>query len=711
VNMNLSLKRKLLVIGILLSAIPLIVLTTIIVRQEQLMLATASEECMNLAYTDLDHIALGINAMCESQEQVLQQSINNAVNVATRLVEDKGSLSLSAEQVENETVNWIATNPNNGVEMRTQLPKMMLGDQWLGQNTNPNTYSPVVDDVKELVGADCTIFQRMNQSGDMLRICTNIVKDGKRSLGTYVSRTNSDGKPNPVLAAVLSGREFRGRAKVMGKWSVCTYRPILDDAREVIGLVATAVPMENATALRQSIMDTKVGESGYVFVLDSKGNYVISKDGKRDGESIWEAKDANGNFMVQDICQIASGLGKGEIGSIVYPWSNAGDTTSRDKIVQLVYFEPWDWVIGVGSYKEEFQAAEEHVAKIGHQNKITLAAVSGIALLASILIWFFVSHGIGKQIGTVVGQLSSASNQVSAASGQVAQSSIQLSEGASEQASALEEISASLTEMSSMTNQNAENAGKTDTMANEALKWAKDGGEVMDRMNHTIEQIKTSSDETAKILKTIDEIAFQTNLLALNAAVEAARAGDAGKGFAVVAEEVRNLAQRSAEAAKNTSVLIDSSQLNADQGVLASQEVGGVLSKIADGIQGVAELIGQVSAASREQAQGISEINTGVSQLDEVTQSTAAMTEETAAAGEELSGQANDLNQMVEVLNRIVEGNSAKALSQGMAPEPAFHQGPAHRAAATPAPSRPLNLAKNDIDQVLPLESDDYIEL
>jgi len=706
-NMNLSLKKKLLVTGILLSVLPLGILTTIIIKQEMRMLATASEECMNLAYTDLDHIAQGINAMCESQEQVLQKSINNAVNVAERLVADKGSLKLSGNAGEIETIEWTAINPNNGVETSNVLPRMMLGGQWLGQNTDPNVYSPVVDDVRELLNADCTIFQRMNQSGDMMRICTNLVKDGKRQLGTYLPKTNSTGKPNPVLETVLAGKEYRGRARVLGKWSVCTYRPLFDDSREVIGLVATAVPMEAATALRQSIMDTQVGETGYVYVLDSKGSYIISKDGKRDGESIWNAKDADGKLLIQEICSIATKLGSGEIGGTTYPWSNAGDASSRDKIVRLIYFKPWDWVIGVGSYEEEFQAAQANVARIGHQNKITLLIVSSIAVLASVLIWFFVSLGIGKSIGGVVSQLSSASSQVTAASDQVAQSSIQLSEGASQQAGALEEISASLEEMSSVTNRNADNAVQTDTMAKESLKWARDGAKVMDHMNNTIEKIKDSSDETAKILKTIDEIAFQTNLLALNAAVEAARAGDAGKGFAVVAEEVRNLAGRSAEAAKNTSSLIDASQQNASEGVNASREVGGVLDKIAEGIQGVTELVGQVATASREQAQGIGEINTGVSQLDEVTQSTAAMTEETAAAGEELSGQAGELNQMVGVLNGNVEGSSSQTagLDYGQdiaAPRPA----PA-RAAARPG-VRPLN---HTPEEVLPLESDDLIEI
>jgi ABC-type transporter Mla subunit MlaD len=169
----------------------------------------------------------------------------------------------------------------------------------------------------------------------------------------------------------------------------------------------------------------------------------------------------------------------------------------------------------------------------------------------------------------------------------------------------------------------------------------------MKRMTETIGKIKSSSDETAKIVGTIDEIAFQTNLLALNAAVEAARAGEAGKGFAVVAEEVRNLAQRSAEAARNTADLIEGAVRNADGGVKVTEEVSSVLDEISEGSRKVSDLVNEIAAASGEQAQGIEQVNLAVSQLDKVTQQNAANAEESASAAEELSSQAEEMRSLV----------------------------------------------------------------
>ncbi len=257
---------------------------------------------------------------------------------------------------------------------------------------------------------------------------------------------------------------------------------------------------------------------------------------------------------------------------------------------------------------------------------------------------------INKVIGSLdeaLVQVTEATEQVSSASQQISAGSQSLAQGANEQASSLEEVSSSLEEMSSMTKQNAENANQAKNLAAEANTNSITGGEAMKQMNVSIVKIKESSDQTAKIVKTIDEIAMQTNLLALNAAVEAARAGEAGRGFAVVAEEVRNLAQRSAEAAKNTANLIEESVKNADEGVAISSEVSKSFTVIEGSIKKVNDLIAEIAAASQEQSQGIDQVNTAVAQMDKVTQQNAANSEESASAAEEMSSQAEELQSMI----------------------------------------------------------------
>ena len=365
--------------------------------------------------------------------------------------------------------------------------------------------------------------------------------------------------------------------------------------------------------------------------------------------------------------------------------------------------------------KNTAEAGMAGTEKIAKEAVLALSVASTImvyglitALIVGAILSYLITKGITGPINVIISGLTAGSEQVSSASEQVASAGQSLAEGASEQSASLEEISSSLEEMSSMTKQNAANANQANGLAGEAQSGADSGVEAMGRMRNAINKIKQSSDETAKIIKTIDEIAFQTNLLALNAAVEAARAGEAGKGFAVVAEEVRNLAQRSAEAAKDTSALIEGSQVNANNGVDVSKEVAEILNQIVEASGKVNNLIGEVTAATNEQAQGINQINQGVSQLDQVTQSNAANAEESASAGEELSGQSVELTEMVQQLVRLVEGGGAGPQRNYSATKfSAIQSGvQARRPTANRAISAPVSLSKRN-EQVIPFEDGD----
>ena len=244
-------------------------------------------------------------------------------------------------------------------------------------------------------------------------------------------------------------------------------------------------------------------------------------------------------------------------------------------------------------------------------------------------------------------QVAQSVSQVSTASSEVANSSQLLAEGANDQASSLEAISSSLEEMTSMTKQNSANADQAKKLSNNTKTSAQRGNEAMIRMNEAIDRIKASSDQTAKIVKTIDEIAFQTNLLALNAAVEAARAGDAGKGFAVVAEEVRDLAQRSAKASRESSAMIEDSVRKAADGVEITRLVAESLEEILKDSAKASDLVEEISAATMEQAQSTDQISESVSQMDRITQQNAANAQESSSVAEELSSQAAELLGMV----------------------------------------------------------------
>lgn len=305
------------------------------------------------------------------------------------------------------------------------------------------------------------------------------------------------------------------------------------------------------------------------------------------------------------------------------------------------------------------EQSEADLASLNQKSKGIVVGVSLVILVLAVTISYILVRNLTSSLISITARLQGTSTKIGGASNQLSSISQEMAEITSESAASLEETSSSLEEMSSITTQNADNSRQANNLATEANVAATEGNSLMEGMLDIINKIKDSSDETATIIKTIDEIAFQTNLLALNAAVEAARAGEAGRGFAVVAEEVRNLAQRSAEAAKDTASKIQVSQQSSEEGSQASSEVAEKLKQIVEKIAKVAALIAEVTTANNEQSRGIEQVNLAVAELNKGTQANAASAQQSAGASTELNAQAKELTSMLDTLTQVVYGTSS----------------------------------------------------
>ncbi len=363
-------------------------------------------------------------------------------------------------------------------------------------------------------------------------------------------------------------------------------------------------------------------------------------------------------------------------------------------------FESAGWAARAESFQFWRTAAGEldvllqiRVAHFCQTRFMSLTAIGGAILMVSFVIWRIVRR-LNAELNEIALILNESSSQVTESAAQLSTTSQLLAEGVGEQAASTEETSASIEEISAMNKHNLEHIRQADRLAKEARQAADRGVADMQQMDKAMHAIKTSSDDIAKIIKTIDEIAFQTNILALNAAVEAARAGEAGMGFAVVADEVRNLAQRSAQAAKETAEKIESAIRIGHEGVDISTKVAAALNEIQTKVRRVDELAAEVANASNEQNAGIGQLNAAVSQVDKITQSNSASAEETAAAAEELNAQTRAMKETVDRLARLVNGETRAGYYPVVAPKKTFEVKPMDaRPRAKPAGSRQNNPA------------------
>jgi methyl-accepting chemotaxis protein len=451
-----------------------------------------------------------------------------------------------------------------------------------------------------------------------------------------------------------------------------------------------AMPEEEAKkqALAR-VRSLRYGDAGYFTVLDSHKVLMHPMKPALVGTDPAAMRDPNGTEVYTDALKATR---DGASGFTTYQWAKPGDDKPVPKLAYDNSYKPWDWTFMTGLYVDDLDAAFYHDLAVAG----ALLGVIGIGLtVGNLLIVRNIERSIGGEpeqaaelarriadgnldvdvatrpgdqssllyamkvmrdnLAGIVSRVRTSTDTIATASNEIAAGNLDLSSRTEQQASSLEETAASMEELTSTVKQTADNARHANELALSASQIAQQGGSVVGQVIGTMEAINASSKKIVDIISVIDGIAFQTNILALNAAVEAARAGEQGRGFAVVASEVRNLAQRSAAAAKEIKGLIGDSVEKVDAGGRLVGEAGTTMGSIVESVERVAGIIGEIMSATREQTNGIGEINTAINQMDQVTQQNAALVEEAAAASESMQHQAAELAQVVSVFRLRAE--------------------------------------------------------
>ena len=537
-----------------------------------------------------------------------------------------------------------------------------------------------------------TVF--VKSGDDFIRVSTSLKNDqGARAIGTTLD------PKHPAYRQLISGTAYGGVATLFNRKYFTHYEPIKDEAGQIIGALFVGIDFtEDVKAIRDRIKAVKVGDTGTFFALDAsegKSYGDVVAHSKLEGRNLLSAKSADNKDYIKEMLASKNGL------TYYLAGTDAGDDLQGQKrIAVFAHFKDWNWLVVGGTYTEEITRD-----MVRMRNLFAAGGLIGIILL-TILIYLVTrslvsrplaeATGLAQQIAlgdltaraethrtdeigqllrgingitlglaNVVWNVRNGTDTIATATKEIASGNHDLSARTEQQASSLEQTASSMEQLTATVRQNAENARQANTLANDASAVAGRGGAVVEQVVETMHAIHASSQKIADIIDVIDGIAFQTNILALNAAVEAARAGEQGCGFAVVATEVRALAQRSASAALEIKTLIEDSVGKVEAGNQLVEQAGHTIAGVVSSVKQVTNIMVEISAASREQSDGIEQVNQAVTQMDQVTQQNAALVEEAAAAAESLQNQAAELVKHVSLfkLKTTQHGSAEEAVA------------------------------------------------
>ena len=639
---------------------------------------TMASDLYTRAEVELDKLNKFTFDMIDTVGLVKQDQLAHSLSLAQAKLAALGPI-----RFESEMISWKGVNQFSKAVTLVSLPKMMAGQTWFGDNADAKVPSVLVDEVKQSTRDFCTIFQRMNDDGDMLRVCTSVMNlDGSRAVGTFVPRHEPDGSENPVLARILKGENYRGRAYVVNEWHEAIYEPLWDaDHKKVVGMLYVGSSLTATDAnLKVFLMKVVVGKTGNMFILGTKGKekgvYLLSREGKRDGENIWEAKDADGKLVIQTMVTKAMAAKEGSSVLVRYSWKEPGDAAPRMKIACVRYDDHRKWVIGASCYEADLteeQARIESYAKKMLKNVGLTAASFGTAIrwviltalvltVGSVVLGVWLGRSICRPLAETVrvlkagdlktrlrieaqdevGAMAAAFNEMlerlcatmqkirqnaekfEASSKELMAVSHILSGSAEETsaqanvvASACEQVSGNVNTVATGAEEMSASIKEISKNSSAAASVASEAVEMAMSTNDTIAKLGQSSAEIGAVIKVITGIAQQTNLLALNATIEAARAGEAGKGFAVVASEVKELAKETAKATEEIGAKIVTIQAVSKSAIEAIAKISSIISKISDLQNSTAGAVEEQSATTNEMGRNISDAARGSAEIAE----------------------------------------------------------------------------------------------
>ncbi len=709
-----KIRTKLLLIGILISLVLVCIVMATVFIQNKKIIRIGEQQSLKLAYTDLNHIVKSLYTLADSHQEVIQKELN----VAKNLIQNKGGISLSDEKED-----WTAINQFTKESQNIRLPRMNLGYLWLGQTFSSKKRVPLVDEVQNALDATCTIFQRMNDQGDMLRVATSIIKkNGDRAVGTFIPAINPDGKPNPVISTVLQGKTFKGRAFVVDAWYITAYEPIFDKNKNIIGVLYVGTAEKNMKSLRKAIMDMKIGDSGHVTVLDTAGNAIISREGKDDGKSFMDQRDTSGNPYIKEIIAAAKKLSPRQIGDKTFTIKGtANEPITID--AKFVYFQEWDWIIIAQGSKSEFTKVADMISSVGAKSNYIIGGIGIAMLLVTAIIWYFVAASIVKPINMTaeslqdiaqgdgdlttrlkinthdeigilatnfnafiqklhqmianiskgVETLASSATQMTSTAESLSDSAKQTSERADAVNSASETMSSNMNEIAASMEESNNNmntvAGAAEEMHATINEIAHNAEEARNITGKAVEktslsakhmgQLSGSANDIGKVVETITDISEQVNLLSLNATIEAARAGEAGKGFAVVANEIKELARQTAEASLDIKEKIQSIQESSENSLQSMEEISSVITKVNEIVSTIATAVEEQSSATSDIASNIAQATSGVEEVNSNVNESSAVTAEITRDIALVNESSSDISEQSDQINM-----SAKELSE-----------------------------------------------